>query len=606
MKKVLSLILAVAMLASCVAMVSAANFPDVDSNYSWAEDAIGALSNDGIITGYDDGTFKPGKDITRQEAITLFSKALGASEEANKMFIDLAYGIYATDLAESDGSYAIKQGAYLIYKKVLTADDVNNYLSEDNRNITLKRFEAATLIAKALGADAWLKDNPEFEITFSDKDEIPTGYEGYIYYATGLGIMNGMGDNKFGPNETVTRAQIAVMIKRILDTMDFSYVNGMISDVDPVSNILTVKTAEGSKESYGISLTDVIFLDGTKVIIDDLTVGMECVVTFQGEKIYQVDAVTFNGEETVSGVFKGYQTSSSGTTIKIADNTQSTNPITTYTLASNAVIEFDGEPAALTDLATGNYVSVKISGGLVVTVSAEKKTQEMTSAKIQDIETSVNGVVLTLITKTGETVKYPLASSATIMRNSSVVTYDELAIGDTASLVLEYRQITSIKAIGKVTSATGTIVEITISNGTSYITIANGSKETKYAIARNCNITIEEEKSDIYDLRLNSYVTLKLSSETVTAISSEAVSQALTVSGVVKTINTSYGLVIITCQENGVTFEKQLFIGDSTKIINAQTGKSLTIKNIAVGNSVTAAGTEKLGVYEVASVMVFQ
>lgn len=604
MKKIISLILAVAMLVSCVAMVSAANFPDVDSNYSWAEEAISALSKNGIITGYDDGTFKPGKDITRQEAITLFSKALGASEESNKTFIDLAYGIYATDLAESEDSYAVKQGAYMIYKKVLTADEVNDYLCEENRNVTLKRFEAATLIAKALGADAWLEDNPEYEITFSDKDEIPTGYEGYVYYATGLGIMNGMGDNMFGPNETVTRAQIAVMIKRILDTMEFSYISGMISNVDPVSNVLTVKTESGKNESYTVSLTDVIFLDGTKVIIDNLAVGMECVITFQGEKIYQIDALTFEGEETVSGVFKGYQTGSSATTIKVAD--VNTGTVTSYTLASNAVIEYDEEPAVLADLKIGNYVSVEIVGGLAVTVSAEDKTQEMTGAKIQNIVVSGEGIVITLLTKTGETVSYVLAGDASIFRNSATVTYDELAIGDTASVVLEYRQISNIRAVGKATSATGTITEITISNETSYITILADGKKAKYAMARDCDISIEEKESSIYDLRLGSYVALKLSSETVTAISSEAVATNLTVSGVVKMVNKDHGVVTITYEQNGKELEKQLQVGSSTTIINAKTGRSLPVKNIAVGNSVTAAGTEKLGVYEVATMMVFQ
>ena len=74
MKKVLSLLLVLAMLLSMTTMASAA-FDDVDENYSWAEAAINALSKDKIITGYEDGTFKPGKSITRQESIILFSKS---------------------------------------------------------------------------------------------------------------------------------------------------------------------------------------------------------------------------------------------------------------------------------------------------------------------------------------------------------------------------------------------------------------------------------------------------------------------------------------------------------------------------------------------------
>ena len=227
MKKVLSLILAIIMLLSTTALVSAKSFTDVDSNYSWAQEAIEALSEDGIITGYEDGTFKPGKNITKQEAITLFSKALGAGEEVNATIIDLAYGIYEKDLENCTDSYAVKQGAYMIYRKVLTAAEVISYLSPDSRNVELKRFEAATLIAKALGADSWLESNPDITLEFDDAKDIPENAKGYVYYATALGIMNGMGDNKFGGNETVTRAQIAVMIKRILNTMEFDYIYGM-------------------------------------------------------------------------------------------------------------------------------------------------------------------------------------------------------------------------------------------------------------------------------------------------------------------------------------------------------------------------------------------
>ncbi len=606
MKKVLSLILAVIMLVSCTAMVSAVEFPDVDSNYSWAEEAIDALSESGIITGYDDGTFKPGKDITRQEAITLFSKALGASEDVNSKFIDLAYGIYATDLADSEGSYAVKQGAYMIYKKVLDADEVNDYLCEENRNVTLKRYEAAALIAKALGADPWLKDNPEYELTFVDSNDIPENVKGYVYYATALGIMNGMGENMFGPDATVTRAQIAVMIKRILDTMTFSYTGGIISEVDPISNTLTVKNDDGVNEIYTVSIKDVIFLDGAKVTIDDLEAGMGCTITFSGDTIYQIDVVTFEGEEVVSGMYKGSQTSSSGTIIKIADITKEGYPVTSYTVASNAVVEYEGEPANFAKLTVGDYVSAKILGGLVTMVSAEDETQEMASTKITNIVVSGEGVIITLLTKTGETVDYALAAGATITRNSSKVTYDELAIGDSASLVLKYRQISSIKAVGKATSATGTIQEITISNETSYITISKDGKKEKYALARDCDITIEEKESSVYDLRLGSYVTLKLSSETVTAITSEAAATSLTVTGVVKMVSKEYGVITITYEVNGRELEKQLHVSDSTAIVNALTSKKMSVGNIKEGNSVTAAGTEKLGVYEVATMMVFQ
>lgn len=108
-------------------------------------------------------------------------------------------------------------------------------------------------------------------------------------------------------------------------------------------------------------------------------------------------------------------------------------------------------------------------------------------------------------------------------------------------------------------------------------------------------------------MRLGAYVKLTVTSETVTAIESESVSESLTITGKIKTINAAYGLVMVEYEgKGGDTIEKQLFLSDSTKILDSRSGKMLTIKNLKVGNVITAAGTEKLGVYEVSSLMVLQ
>ena len=56
---------------------------------------------------------------------------------------------------------------------------------------------------------------------------------------------------------------------------------------------------------------------------------------------------------------------------------------------------------------------------------------------------------------------------------------------------------------------------------------------------------------------------------------------------------------------NGVV-DKQVFIKDTTKILDSVTNKMVTIKNLKEGNIITAAGVEKLGVYEANSIMVLQ
>ncbi len=611
MKKVLSLILVVTMLFSMATMVSAAKFADVDQNYSWAEEAIEVLSEEKVITGYEDGTFKPGKSITRQEAITLFSKALGASAESNVAIVDFAYALYEADLEECADSYAVEQGAYLVYRKVFTIDEVIDYLSSSNRNKALKRYEAATLIAKALGADSWLKNNEDTDtsLSYADKNDVPAKYVDYVYYTTTLGIMGDMGANKFGPNELVTRAQIAVMIKRIMDMMEFEYVSGVIATVDTLNNSITVKTQDGETLNVAVNNSDVIYIDANKVSLTDVTAGIEAALIFSKGALYQIDAISYTEDETVSGSYKGQITNNSGTTIKIADVTQSNQPVSNYKLASNAVIFVNGETVEdIKTVKADDYVTAQISGGLVVRLSVLPKEETIQGLKITAIDAAAaQGVTITVADRDGIETDYILAENVSVLRNSTATSVTELAIGDGVTLILKYGAVTTVKATGVSKTLEGVIEEITISNATSYITIAKDGSKSRYVMARDCTFTVEGQTATVYDLRLGSYVKLKTESDTVVKVTAEAVESALQVTGKIKTINTAYNMVVLEIEAaGGGIAEKQLFIKDSAKMLDSLTGKSVTIKNLKVGNIVTAAGAEKLGVYEVNTLMVLQ
>ena len=59
-----------------------------DISGHWAEEAIKYLVNAGIITGYTDNTFRPDRNISRAEFVTLLVRALGLSGDTQKLFDD--------------------------------------------------------------------------------------------------------------------------------------------------------------------------------------------------------------------------------------------------------------------------------------------------------------------------------------------------------------------------------------------------------------------------------------------------------------------------------------------------------------------------------------
>ncbi|OGC23137.1 hypothetical protein A2291_00450 [candidate division WOR-1 bacterium RIFOXYB2_FULL_42_35] len=65
-----------------VRILRLATFEDVASNY-WAKKPIGELASLGIISGYPDGTFRPENKITRAELVTLLAKIEDISAEAD-------------------------------------------------------------------------------------------------------------------------------------------------------------------------------------------------------------------------------------------------------------------------------------------------------------------------------------------------------------------------------------------------------------------------------------------------------------------------------------------------------------------------------------------
>ncbi|CAM3176753.1 Ig-like domain-containing protein [Paenibacillus lupini] len=68
-----------------------------DSEGRWSSSAIEALFRNGLTTGYPDGTFQPGKDIVRLEAVTLINRLLyrGPLTDVEPSFPDVAKSNWA-------------------------------------------------------------------------------------------------------------------------------------------------------------------------------------------------------------------------------------------------------------------------------------------------------------------------------------------------------------------------------------------------------------------------------------------------------------------------------------------------------------------------------
>lgn len=199
MKKLLSLLL-IALLVTAnfipsFADTSGATVP-TDIKGTKYEEAVTALINQSIITGYEDGTFKPEATITRAEACIVIVKGLATSDAALSMAKDSAF----SDL--SGYSWAKKYINYAAEKGVIDGYGDNTF----KPGTKISYNEMAAMLVKALG--------------YKESDLTGTWPDNYMKKATELGMMTQLNENSgFNATDTATRGSVALMTKAILEKL---------------------------------------------------------------------------------------------------------------------------------------------------------------------------------------------------------------------------------------------------------------------------------------------------------------------------------------------------------------------------------------------------
>jgi hypothetical protein len=76
-KRVLAAVLAAVLMLPVTGLPAAAAFPDVTGNWSWASAYIEDMTAKGIFNGYEDGTFRPARELSTGEALALCARIIG-------------------------------------------------------------------------------------------------------------------------------------------------------------------------------------------------------------------------------------------------------------------------------------------------------------------------------------------------------------------------------------------------------------------------------------------------------------------------------------------------------------------------------------------------
>ncbi len=177
--------------------VAANNNVFTDLYGHWAEDIIYALAEQGVVNGYDDGTFRPEDNITKGEFIKMMLEALGEEEDTAAMPYE--------DVTNSKMSGYISRAYTLGITQGINSSDTIFGIDD-----SITRLEAAVLIGryfKPTGSPA----------AFTDTELIPSDLRGAVGAAAEFGVIHGMDDGSFSPYAELTRAEAAVISYRLND-----------------------------------------------------------------------------------------------------------------------------------------------------------------------------------------------------------------------------------------------------------------------------------------------------------------------------------------------------------------------------------------------------
>lgn len=601
-KRILSGILGVSVLLS--ASTAFAAFKDVDNDASvlWAKPYIDEMSDLGYIKGYEDGTFKPNKTISKIEALILLSRMIGVNEEEYEKTLEYAMEEYQEDIEKYSSEYE-NEIAFLLYRGILDVSEISNYISISNRSVALKRYEAAILLTKLLGGEEEVKNSAFVSSTYSDALQIPEKARAYVEYVKDAGIMQGMGNDAngpvFSPNTEVTRAQMAKMLCTLIDVLDSSSDIGEITLVDTMDESIAVKVGSYNKV---ISITEQtkIKLSGEDCELRDLTEGMTVKISYLNGDASLIEDIVVIEDAEIKGIVASITTSAGKTVLTIADSSD-TDKKTRYNVSEDVKVIVSGAIDSLGKIKANSYVRLLFEDGEITEIELINKTENV-SGYLVNLDFTGSETVFEIETSAGKLEEYIASSDGIqVSRNSLDATLSQLIVGDAVTLRLTYGVVTKVNAESSTENSTGVIEHITHSQDGTKVGIKLNGRVTEYKINKKATVLVDSLEASIYDLRPGSDIKIKLESSEIVKLETASVATNSQMTGIVKTVNATYGLIIVEYAGK----EYNVFTNTNTKIIDSTTGNTMKIKNLEKGDSLAITGTNASGVFE-ATVIVVQ
>lgn len=174
----------------------------------WAKADVELLASKFVVKGVAAHTFAPNASITRAEFAALLVRALGLNEAEASAFSDVPANSWFAGAVGASAKAGLIEGFE------------DGSFGPDER---ITREQMAVMIARAMKFAGQQPEAMELAglARFSDSSAIHEWARGAVAEAVSAGIVNGVTDTTFAPGASATRGEAAVMLKRLLQKLQF-------------------------------------------------------------------------------------------------------------------------------------------------------------------------------------------------------------------------------------------------------------------------------------------------------------------------------------------------------------------------------------------------
>ncbi|WP_420901695.1 immunoglobulin-like domain-containing protein [Paenibacillus whitsoniae] len=177
-----------------------------DTAGHWAEKATKRLAGMQVVSGMEEGVYLPGVAVTRAQFVVMLSRTFNLASEPPATFKD---GEHIPAWAESHIAAAAQKGWIQGY----AAGDALAFMPDQG----MTRAELAVLVARILDTYEQATPANSADKGYADQAAIPGWADFAVHRMAALHLMQGYEDGKFHPERSVTRAEAAVVLYRLLE-----------------------------------------------------------------------------------------------------------------------------------------------------------------------------------------------------------------------------------------------------------------------------------------------------------------------------------------------------------------------------------------------------